>query len=74
MRVVTTVKINSPEEIGYLTVAQNIIKTDGVVGLIGRGLVTKVISNGIQAMLFSVRVVRHHTRPHPPRDTIPRTT
>ena len=55
MRVVTTVKINSEVEIGYLAVAQNIIKEDGLWGLIGRGLATKIISNGIQAMLFSVR-------------------
>ena len=71
MRVVTTVKINSPEEIGYLAVAQNIIKTDGVVGLIGRGLVTKVISNGIQAMLFSV-LWRHFSAKLAAKDSAPR--
>jgi len=54
MRVVTTVKINSPEEIGYIAVTKNIIASDGLWGLIGRGLTTKIISNGIQAMLFSV--------------------
>ena len=31
-----------------------IIASDGVWGLLGRGLGTKIISNGISAMLFSV--------------------
>jgi hypothetical protein len=33
---------------------QEIIKKDGLAGLFGRGLGTKLITNGIQGILFSV--------------------
>lgn len=32
----------------------SVIQSDGVWGLFGRGLGTKILSNGISAMLFSV--------------------
>jgi len=31
-----------------------VIQSDGIWGLLGRGLGTKIVSNGISAMLFSV--------------------
>lgn len=33
---------------------QTVIAKDGVIGLFGRGLGTKLITNGIQGILFSV--------------------
>jgi hypothetical protein len=36
------------------TALQEIIKKDGLSGLFGRGLGTKLITNGIQGILFSV--------------------
>ena len=54
MRVVTVTKQSSKVQVGYAEVARSIIKTDGVWGLVGRGLGTKILSNGISAMLFSV--------------------
>ena len=38
----------------YPTVVREIIAADGVSGLFFRGLTTKVISNGIQGLMFSV--------------------
>ena len=40
--------------ITYIEAAREIIAKDGVVGLFGRGLTTKLISNGIQGAMFSV--------------------
>ena len=54
IRVITTAKQTSAVSLGYVAVAQDIIASDGVWGLLGRGLGTKIISNGISAMLFSV--------------------
>ena len=33
---------------------KNIIEKDGIIGLFGRGLKTKIISNGIQGIMFTV--------------------
>ena len=38
----------------YGTVCCPVIQSDGLWGLLGRGLGTKILSNGISAMLFSV--------------------
>eukprot|EP01051_Picozoa_sp_SAG22_P008257 SAG22_NODE_618_length_8527_cov_6.070123_6_plen_312_part_00 len=59
LRVITTAKQTSTESVGYLQIASTIIADGGggLAGLwtlIGRGLLTKIISNGISAMLFSV--------------------
>lgn len=54
VRVVKTAKQTADTEITYTAAAANIIATDGVHGLFLRGLGTKVISNGLQAMLFTV--------------------
>ena len=42
------------EQVSYLTAANNVIEKDGVLGLFGRGLKTKILSNGMQGILFSV--------------------
>ena len=45
---------NANHKITYIEAAREIIAKDGVVGLFGRGLTTKLISNGIQGAMFSV--------------------
>ena len=50
---VITVQVQT-NNLGYWEAMQKIVASDGIPGLFSRGLVTKVISNGIQAMLFSV--------------------
>jgi len=38
----------------YLEVVNNIVAESGYAGLFGRGLATRIVSNGIQSMLFTV--------------------
>ena len=45
---------NANTQLTYLECAREIVAKDGVVGLFGRGLTTKLISNGIQGAMFSV--------------------
>jgi hypothetical protein len=54
IRVLKTYRQTSGEAISYMTCARRVIAADGVTGLLGRGLKTKIITNGIQGALFSV--------------------
>ena len=54
LRVVKTTKQTSMEPITYSQAVQNILAKDGYVGLFGRGLKTRIATNGLQGMLFSV--------------------
>lgn len=54
LRVVKTTRQTTKENVSYPEIVRSIVKADGVVGLLGRGLGTKIISNGIQGLLFSV--------------------
>ena len=54
VRVVKTAKQTSATEVSYSEVVSAIVATDGVSGLFLRGLGTKILSNGVQAMLFTV--------------------
>lgn len=54
MRVIKTSKQSYPEPISYFDITKLIIKKDGLIGLMGRGLKTRLLSNGIQGMMFSV--------------------
>ncbi|KAK9821777.1 hypothetical protein WJX81_000061 [Elliptochloris bilobata] len=54
IRVVKTSKQAATEAITYPAVIRDIIAKDGVLGLFGRGLKTKILSNGLQGLLFSV--------------------
>ena len=59
LRAITTKKQTMQESLSYIAVTQIIIDENGggwqgILGLMGRGLITKILSNGIQAMLFSV--------------------
>ena len=51
---VKTTTQTSTVPIGYLQALKMVIEKDGVSGLMFRGLVTKIISNGCQGVLFSV--------------------
>ena len=54
VRVLKTVKQTSQVQVTYGDVLSNLLQTEGVWGLMGRGLGTKVLANGISAMLFTV--------------------
>ena len=53
-RVLKTVRQTSENNDSYLRSAQKIIKKEGVVNLISRGLLTKILSNGLQSATFTV--------------------
>jgi len=40
--------------IGYLAAARSVIAVDGLRGLFGRGLKTRILANGLQGLMFSV--------------------
>ena len=54
IRVLKTYKQTHQEKISYSTAVKQIIENDGILSLFGRGLKTKIISNGIQGSLFVV--------------------
>lgn len=54
IRVIKTSKQASTVPVTYMAVAREIIAKEGVLGVMGRGLGTKIISNGIQGIMFSV--------------------
>ena len=54
LRVIKTVKQTSKTKMSYSEIIKNIIKKDGVMDLFGRGLKTRIITNGIQGILFTV--------------------
>lgn len=54
VRVVKTAKQTADEELSYAATVAKIVAADGLAGLFFRGLGTKIISNGVQAMLFTV--------------------
>ena len=53
-RVVKTLKQTATDEVSYTDAIKGILKEDGFQGLFGRGLQTRLITNGLQGMLFSV--------------------
>lgn len=54
VRVVKTSKQTATTSITYPEVIREVIKKDGVTGLFGRGLKTKILSNGLQGIMFTV--------------------
>lgn len=54
VRVVKTYRQTHAQVISYPTAVRDIVAQSGVLGLMGRGLQTKIISNGLQGILFSV--------------------
>ena len=54
IRVLKTYRQTSEVPVTYPDAAREIIKRDGLWGLFGRGLQTRIMSNGVQGMMFSV--------------------
>jgi hypothetical protein len=54
MRVIKTSKQSYYRPITYLGIINKIIEKDGIIGLMGRGLKTRILSNALQGMMFSV--------------------
>eukprot|EP00923_Selenidium_pygospionis_P013337 GHVN01023087.1.p1 GENE.GHVN01023087.1~~GHVN01023087.1.p1 ORF type:complete len:337 (+),score=53.24 GHVN01023087.1:632-1642(+) len=54
IRVVKTTRQTSQTPMTYPNVVKAVVAKDGVVGLFGRGLSTRIATNGLQGMLFSV--------------------
>ena len=54
IRVLKTTRQTSAEDISYREAARRIVETDGWAGLLGRGLGTRLVTNALQASLFTV--------------------
>lgn len=54
LRVLKTTRQTAIEPISYMDSAKQIIEKDGLVGLFGRGLKTRILTNGVQGALFTI--------------------
>ena len=54
IRVIKTYRQTNPQKITYINSIKEIIHKQGIISLFGRGLSTKILSNGLQGALFSV--------------------
>merc|ERR1712178_359410 len=54
LRVLKTTKQTSLTQVTYKDAAQEIIAKEGLAGLFGRGLKTRIIANGIQGAMFTI--------------------
>lgn len=54
LRVIKTTRQTFANPISYPDVIRHVIKEDGVLGLFGRGLKTRLLANGMQGLMFSV--------------------
>ncbi len=54
VRVIKVYKQANTEKISYSTAVKRVLQEDGLMGLLGRGLKTKIIANGLQGLMFSV--------------------
>jgi hypothetical protein len=54
LRVVKTYRQVNEIRIGYWAAAKAVIAVDGLQGLFGRGLKTRILANGLQGLMFSV--------------------
>ncbi|KAK9900394.1 mitochondrial carrier [Cystobasidium minutum MCA 4210] len=54
LRVLKTYRQVNQSRIGYVEAAKRIIREEGILSLLGRGLVTRILANGLQGILFSV--------------------
>ncbi len=50
----TTRQTSSVDPVTYMQAARNVVAKDGYVGLFGRGLKTRIMTNGLQGSVFSV--------------------
>jgi len=54
IRVIKTTRQTHEQRISYMEAVRQVVAKDGVIGLFGRGLSTRIIANGLQGLLFSV--------------------
>ena len=54
LRIIKTTRQTYRTNISYQRIILDIIKNDGIKGLLGRGLKTRIITNGLQGMMFNV--------------------
>jgi len=54
LRVVKTYRQVNDTKVGYVEAAKLVILEDGLAGLFGRGLSTRILCNGLQGLLFSI--------------------
>lgn len=54
IRVVKVYKQSAKDQISYPEIVRKIVATDGITGLMFRGLETKIFANGLQGIIFSV--------------------
>ena len=54
LRVIKTYRQVNEIRVGYWEAAKAVIATDGLSGLLGRGLKTRILANGLQGLIFSV--------------------
>jgi hypothetical protein len=54
LRVIKTTKQTYSEPIGYAKVVKVVVDKDGYMGLFGRGLKTRILTNGLQGIIFNV--------------------
>lgn len=53
-RVVKTARQSTAQSVTYRNIIAQIVREDGLQGLMGRGLKTRLLTNGIQGLMFSV--------------------
>ncbi len=51
---IKTTRQTFPHVVSYAEVVRTVVEKDGVLGLFGRGLKTRLIANGMQGLMFSV--------------------
>lgn len=54
LRVLKTYRQVNETRIGYFDAAKAVIAADGLKGLFGRGLKTRILANGLQGLMFSI--------------------
>jgi len=54
LRVLKTTRQTALEPVGYMESAKSIIEKEGYAGLFGRGLKTRILTNGVQGALFTI--------------------
>lgn len=54
LRVIKTTKQTHKDNVGYVEAIGEVVKKDGYLGLFGRGLKTRIITNGLQGIIFTV--------------------
>ena len=54
LRVIKTTRQTSNTTISYVEVVRHVVGSDGLIGLFGRGLKTRIMANALNSMLFAV--------------------